>query len=81
MTEQDAQFLSDVKALSDNGTLKRVLDMVEQDCVDLWKNSASAETRETAWFDLQGINRLRGRIASLCTDEAVRNFNYRRRNS
>lgn len=75
MTEYDDQFISDVKALSDNGTLKRLLDMIEQDCVDLWKVAPNAEQREHAWHERNGVNRLRGRIASLTTDENVRNFN------
>lgn len=81
MTEHDAEFLSSVKALSDNGTLKRLLEMIEQDCVLAWKNGPTADAREAAWQDHRAVERLRGRIASLCTDEAVRNFNYRRRNS
>lgn len=82
MPDFDPEFLSDVKALSDNGTLHRVLEMLEADCVAAWKNGGSPDARNDAWLDLQGINRLRGRLASLCDDERVRNFNYRnRRNS
>lgn len=77
--ESDDKFLSDVKALSDNGTLKRLLEMIEQDCVQVWKASADPAARENAWHDLQAVSRLQGRIASLCTDEAVRNFNFRNR--
>lgn len=79
MTEQDAQFLSDVKALSDNGTLKTVLEMLEQDCVDRWKNSVGTDAREEVWRLHAAIQLLKGRIASLVTDEKVKNFNYRRR--
>ena len=79
MTEHDAQFLSDVKALSDNGTLHRVLEMLEQDCIDRWKNSSGADMREEVWRLHTAIQLLKGRIASLCDDERVKNFNYRRR--
>lgn len=79
MTEDDDKFLSNVKELSGNETLRQVLDLIEKDCVDRWKVGVSAEHRESAWLELQGINRLRGRIASLCDDERVRNHNFRRR--
>jgi hypothetical protein len=75
----DPEFLSNVKALADNGTLKRLLEMIEEDCVSSWKNAGTTEVRENAWLLLKAVQVLQGRIASLCTDESVRNFNYRRR--
>lgn len=75
----DVQFLSDVKALSDNGTLKRLLEMIEQDCVDRWKVATESVAREQAWHDLQAISRLQGRMASLGRAEDFANFNLRNR--
>ena len=77
--ENDDKFLSDVKALADNGTLGRLLEMIEDDCVSRWKVATEPATRESAWHDLQAIGRLRGRITSLRRSEDFKNFNFRNR--
>jgi hypothetical protein len=78
--EDDFEFISNVKALSDNGTLKRVLEMIEQDETARWKSTkpADLQIREHSYRMIGAVKELRDKITSLSTDEKVRQFNQRR---
>ena len=76
----DFDFISNVKALADNGTLARVLDMVEEDYTRLWKSSKPEhlQLREDSFRMIRAVQSLKDKITSLTTDEKVRQFNARR---
>jgi hypothetical protein len=77
---EDYEFISNVKMLSDNGTLARVLEMVEEDYVVLWKSAKPEhlQLREDSYRMIRAIKALKDKIQSLSTDEKVRQFNMRR---
>jgi hypothetical protein len=76
----DYEFISNVKMLSDNGTLARVLEMIEEDHVALWKSAKPEhlQLREDSYRMIRAIKALKDKIQSLSTDEKVRQFNTRR---
>jgi hypothetical protein len=76
---EDPDFLSNVKALADNGTLAELLRRIEEDAASDWKVATTAEAREACHATIRAINALKDKITSLKTDEAVRMFNNRRR--
>ena len=76
----DFDFISNVKALADNGTLARVLDMVEEDYTRLWKSSKPdhLQLREDSFRMIRAVQGLKDKISSLKDDEKIRQFNQRR---
>ena len=76
----DFDFISNVKALSDNGTLRQVLDMIEDDFTKAWKSAkpADLQLREDNFRMIRAVTALRDKIHSLSTDDKVRQFNNRR---
>ena len=74
----DIEFISNVRALSENGTLAKVLEMLDAECHAAWAASPHHDERERAWYMLQAIRGLHSKIKSLTTDERVRQFNNRR---
>lgn len=82
MPDLDHEFLHEVKMLSSNGTLARVLSMMDAEAVMDWRRSVNTEDRERAWFMVQAIHLVNAKIKSLSDDEKVTAFNNKiRRNS
>ncbi len=77
MDAPDIDFISNVKALADNGTLHRVLDMLEAECIVAWKASPLPDERERAWYTVQAVYAVKAKIKNLASDEKIRQFNNR----
>jgi hypothetical protein len=67
----DIEFLSNVRALAENGTLAEVLRRVEEDQVKAWKAAPDLSKREECWHVLQGITMLRAKIESLNNEDKM----------
>ena len=74
----DIDFISNVKALAENGTLHEVLRRLEEDVVVQWKIAAEMDERERCWHLLTGIRLLRSKIPSLTDEEKVREWQNKR---
>lgn len=77
MSEQDFDFISNVKALADNGTLAELLRRIEDIHTADWKNATDPKRREDCWHMVEAIAQLRVIIKGLTTEEKVTQFNTR----
>lgn len=74
----DFDFISNVKALSTNGTLIELLQRIENEATDRWKIAADVSEREECWHVLNGIQLLAMKIKSFTEEEKIREWNNQR---
>jgi hypothetical protein len=75
----DIEFISNVKALADNGTLTELLRRIEEIHTGDWKHSTDPARREECWRMVEAVAQLRATIKGLTKDETVQAFNTRYR--
>jgi hypothetical protein len=77
----DLDFISNVKTLSQDGTLAELLRRIEEIHTGDWKHSTDPAQREKCWHMVEAILQLKATIHGLTTDEKVKEFNTRLRRS
>jgi hypothetical protein len=75
---EDIEFISNVKALSENGTLAELLRRIDEEAVANWKIATDVAAREECWQTLKAIQRLMTKIRSFNDEDKVRQWMYQK---
>ena len=71
---EQVEFASNVQALAENGTLWKLLSMIEDEQVAKWQIAIVKEDREQCWHVLQGIQELSNKIRSFREQDKYREW-------
>jgi len=68
------EFASNVQALAENGTLRKLLAMIEDEQIAKWQICEEMAEREQCWHVLQGIRLLITKIKSFREQDKYREW-------